>query len=151
MLYWFDVQCYKGYRNQKLKCDERLKKSDEFNFTFVIMIVYGIPNCNTVKKARVWLEENGFNIEFHDFKKKGISIEKLNQWCDVFGWETVLNKKGTTWRNLTKEEQDGITDQASAVLLLVQHTSAIKRPVVEVNGKPLLISFNELAYEKALR
>ncbi|MBE9599184.1 ArsC family reductase [Pedobacter sp. MC2016-24] len=115
------------------------------------MIVYGIPNCNTVKKARVWLEENGFDIEFHDFKKKGISVEKLNQWCDTFGWETVLNKKGTTWRGLAKEEQDGITDQASAVKLLLQHTSAIKRPVVEVDGKPLLISFSEAAYEKALK
>jgi len=120
-------------------------------FTFVNMIVYGIPNCNTVKKARVWLEENGFDTEFHDFKKKGISIEKLDQWCDVFGWETVLNKKGTTWRSLTKEVQEEIVDQASAVRLLVQYTSAIKRPVVEVDGKPLLISFSEEAYVKALK
>lgn len=127
------------------------KKVMNLIFTFVIMIVYGIPNCNTVKKARVWLEENGFDIEFHDFKKKGISEEKLNQWCDTFGWETVLNKKGTTWRGLAKEEQDEITDQASAVKLLLQHTSAIKRPVVEVDGKPLLISFSEAAYEKALK
>lgn len=115
------------------------------------MIIYGIPNCNTVKKARVWLEENGFNPEFHDFKKKGISLEKLNQWCDAFGWETVLNKKGTTWRGLSKAEQDAIIDQSSAVQLLQQHTSAIKRPVVEVDGKPVLISFNEEAYQKALK
>jgi arsenate reductase len=127
------------------------KKVMNLIFTFVNMIVYGIPNCNTVKKARVWLEENGFDIEFHDFKKKGISVEKLNEWCDAFGWETVLNKKGTTWRGLTKEAQDGITDQASAVALLVQHTSAIKRPVIEVDGEPLLISFSEAAYEKALK
>ena len=115
------------------------------------MIIYGIPNCNTVKKARVWLEENGFNPEFHDFKKKGISLEKLNQWCDTFGWETVLNKKGTTWRGLSKVEQDAIIDQSSAVQLLQQYTSAIKRPVVEVEGKPVQISFNEEAYEKALK
>lgn len=115
------------------------------------MIIYGIPNCNTVKKARVWLEENGFNPEFHDFKKKGISLEKLNQWCDTFGWETVLNKKGTTWRGLSKAEQDAIIDQSSAVQLLQQHTSAIKRPVVEVDGKPVLISFNEEVYQKALK
>lgn len=115
------------------------------------MIVYGIPNCNTVKKARVWLDENGFNPEFHDFKKKGISIEKLNEWCDVFGWEVVLNKKGTTWRNLSQEVQKSIVDQKSAVAILLENTSAIKRPVVEVNGKPVLISFNEDAYASTLK
>lgn len=115
------------------------------------MIVYGIPNCNTVKKARVWLDENGFNPEFHDFKKKGISIEKLNEWCDVFGWDVVLNKKGTTWRNLSQEVQKSIVDQKSAVAILLENTSAIKRPVVEVNGKPVLISFNEDAYASTLK
>lgn len=115
------------------------------------MIVYGIPNCNTVKKARVWLAENGFNPEFHDFKKKGITIEKLNQWCDVFGWEVVLNKKGTTWRKLSPEVQKSIVDQQSAIAILLENNSAIKRPVVEVDGKPVLISFNEEEYATALK
>ncbi|WP_316816271.1 arsenate reductase [Pedobacter nyackensis] len=115
------------------------------------MIVYGIPNCNTVKNARVWLEENGFNPEFHDFKKKGISAEKLNEWCDVFGWEVVLNKKGTTWRNLSPDVQRSVTDQQSAVAVLLQNNSAIKRPVVEVDGKPVLISFNEEGYTQVLK
>lgn len=115
------------------------------------MILYGIPNCNTVKKARVWLEENGFNAEFHDFKKKGISIEKLNEWCNIFGWEVVLNKKGTTWRNLTPDVQRSVTDQQSAVSILLENNSAIKRPVVEIDGKPILIGFNEEEYVAKLR
>ena len=115
------------------------------------MIIYGIPNCNTVKKARVWLEENGFNPEFHDFKKKGITAAKLNEWCEVFGWELVLNKKGTTWRNLSPELQSSVKDQKSAVALLLQNTSAIKRPIVEVEGKPVLISFNEDQYAAILK
>lgn len=99
----------------------------------------------------MWLEENGFTPEFHDFKKQGISIEKLNQWCDFFGWEVVLNKKGTTWRNLNPDVQKCIVDQKSAVAILLENNSAIKRPVVEVDGKPVLISFNENAYAGMLK
>jgi arsenate reductase len=115
------------------------------------MIVYGIPNCNTVKKARTWMEENGFNPEFHDFKKKGITAEKLNDWCDVFGWETVLNKKGTTWKKLSPDVQQMVTDQKTAIEVLLQNNSAIKRPVIEVDGKPMLISFNEDQYNAVLK
>lgn len=115
------------------------------------MIVYGIPNCNTVKKARIWLDENGFNPEFHDFKKKGITAEKLNEWCSIFGWEAVLNKKGTTWKNLSPEVQGSVKDQKTAVAVLLQNNSAIKRPVVEVDGCPVLISFNEEQYFAVLK
>ncbi|WP_316813016.1 arsenate reductase [Pedobacter heparinus] len=115
------------------------------------MIVYGIPNCNTVKKARTWLEENGFNPEFHDFKKKGITAGKLNEWCAVFGWEQVLNKKGTTWKGLSPEIQKNVTDQKTAVEVLLQNTSAIKRPVIELEGRPVLISFNEDQYAAVLK
>jgi arsenate reductase len=115
------------------------------------MIVYGIPNCNTVKKARTWLDENGFSPEFHDFKKKGITAEKLNEWCEVFGWERVLNKKGTTWKNLSLDIQQKVTDQKTAVGVLLDHNSAIKRPVVEVGGKPVLISFDEAQYTAVLK
>lgn len=127
------------------------KKVMKLNLSFANMIVYGIPNCNTVKKARTWLEENGFNAEFHDFKKKGITAEKLNEWCSVFGWEQVLNKKGTTWRGLSPDVQQKVTDQKSAVEVLSQHNSAIKRPVIEVDGKPVLISFNETQYQALLK
>lgn len=115
------------------------------------MIVYGIPNCNTVKKARTWLTDNGFEYEFHDFKKLGISAEKLGEWCAVFGWEKVLNKKGTTWKKLTAEQQDGVKDEQSAIAVLLENNSAIKRPVIELNGKAVLISFDEEVYSSLLK
>nr|WP_199157614.1 Spx/MgsR family RNA polymerase-binding regulatory protein [Pedobacter sp. ASV2] len=114
------------------------------------MVVYGIPNCNTVKKALDWLKANKIEFEFHDFKKKGITAEKLNTWCDIFGWETVLNRKGLTWKKLTKEEQAKIDNQKLAIAYLVDNTSAIKRPVVEKNGQAILISFDEANYAKTL-
>lgn len=115
------------------------------------MIIYGIPNCNTVKKARTWLAENGFEPEFHDFKKQGITAEKLNEWCGVFGWEKLLNKKGTTWKKLSAEEQASVVDQESAIQVLLKNNSAIKRPVVEQNGKAVLISFDETEYKHKLK
>lgn len=115
------------------------------------MIVYGIPNCNTVKKAMTWLTENGFTPEFHDFKKKGITAEKLNNWCDTFGWENVLNKKGTTWRKLSAEEQQEVNSKETAIKVLLMHNSAIKRPIVEVDGKAVLFSFNEENYQSVLK
>lgn len=110
--------------------------------------VYGIPNCNTVKKARTWLTENGIEYSFHDFKKEGITAEKLGAWCAVFGWEQVLNKKGSTWRKFTAGQQLAVVDQETAVMLLLQNTSAIKRPVIELNNKPVLIGFQEDNYEQ---
>lgn len=95
-----------------------------------------------------WLNENGFKPEFHDFKKKGVTAKKLNEWCDVFGWEKVLNKQGTTWKKLDIETQEAVADKESAIAVLLNYTSAIKRPVVEVNGKALLIGFNESAYSE---
>jgi Spx/MgsR family transcriptional regulator len=115
------------------------------------MIVYGIPNCNTVKKSMTWFSENGFKPEFYDFKKKGIAAEKLREWCDIFGWEKVLNKKGTTWKNLSAEEKESVMDQESAILILLKYTSAIKRPIVEVNGRAVLISFDEPDYIRTLK
>ncbi|WP_316823372.1 arsenate reductase [Pedobacter gandavensis] len=115
------------------------------------MIIYGIPNCNTVKKARTWLADQGFSPVFHDFKKQGITVEKLEEWCNTFGWEKVLNKKGTTWKKLSPEQQGSVVDQDSAVQILLNHQSAIKRPVVELNGKAVLIGFDEPAYETILK
>jgi arsenate reductase len=114
------------------------------------MIVYGIPNCNTVKKARTWLTDNGIAYEFHDFKKQGITADKLHEWCAVFGWEVVLNKKGTTWKKLTAEEQQTVKDEKSAVAVLLNYTSMIKRPVIEQDGKAILISFDEELYGRLL-
>ncbi|WP_449435251.1 ArsC/Spx/MgsR family protein [Pedobacter steynii] len=93
----------------------------------------------------------GLNQSFNDFKKKGISAEKLNTWCDTFGWETVLNKKGTTWKKLSTEEQQEVNSKESAIKLLMTYTSAIKRPIIEVDGKPVLISFSEESYQSILK
>ena len=113
---------------------------------FVSMILYGIPNCNTVKKAQTWLKENGFEYEFHDFKKKGVTENELNDWCELFGWEKVLNKKGTTWKKIGPEEQAAVTDSKTAVQFLLLHTSAIKRPILELDGKAVHIGFDESQY-----
>lgn len=114
------------------------------------MIVYGIPNCNTVKKSLDWLKSHQIDFEFHDFKKKGITAEKLNEWCNVFGWETVLNRKGLTWKKLSKEEQASVSSQEKAIAYLIDNTSAIKRPVIEMDGQPVLISFDEALYAQTL-
>lgn len=115
------------------------------------MIVYGIPNCNTVKKARTWLTDNGFDYQFHDFKKQGITAEKLHEWCAVFGWERVLNTKGTTWKKLSLDQQQAVKDEKTAVAVLLENTSAIKRPIIEQDGKAILISFDEEHYKSLLK
>ncbi|RDC57599.1 arsenate reductase [Pedobacter chinensis] len=114
------------------------------------MVVYGIPNCNTVKKSLDWLKAHQIDFEFHDFKKKGITAEKLNDWCNAFGWETVLNRKGLTWKKLTKEAQTNIDTQEKAIAYLIENTSAIKRPVIEKDGQAILISFDEDRYAQTL-
>ena len=93
-----------------------------------------------------WLKESGYEPQFHDFKKRGVTEEKLNEWCDAFGWERVLNKQGTTWRKLDVNLQQTVVSQETAVAVLLNNTSAIKRPIVEVDGKPIVIGFNEAEY-----
>ena len=93
--------------------------------------IYGIPNCDTVKKARTWLSEQGYDFVFHDFKKQGLPEQALNQWLKVAGWEKVLNRKGTSWRKLTPEEQASVTSADTAKPFLLANPSLIKRPVIE--------------------
>jgi Spx/MgsR family transcriptional regulator len=111
--------------------------------------VYGIPNCNTVKKAIDWLKENNIAFAFHDYKKKGITNDKLEEWSKHFGWEEVLNKKGTTWQKLTDEEKAAVKDEKTAIAFMAEKTSAIKRPIIEANGQ-YLIRFDEEKYKQAL-
>ena len=94
-------------------------------------IVYGIPNCDSVKKARVWLTEHGQDYDFHDFKKQGVPEERLQQWLQCCGWEVVLNRKGTTWRKLDAAAQSAVIDPQSATQLMLVQASVIKRPVIE--------------------
>jgi arsenate reductase len=109
-------------------------------------ILYGIPNCDTVKKARTWLEKHKIAYQFHDYKQHGINAAKLKAWMKAAGWDTVLNKKSTTWRALTAEQQADIMDAASAIPFLQENTSGIKRPLIEKEGKVVVIGFDEKKY-----
>ena len=104
-------------------------------------VVYGIPNCDTVKKARAWLAERGVPYRFHDFKKQGVPPEHLARWQAAAGWDKVLNRQGTTWRKLPPAAQAAVTDAASAAALLQREPSAIKRPVVEWPGGAITVGF----------
>ncbi|XXQ67225.1 ArsC family reductase [Neisseriaceae bacterium B1] len=109
--------------------------------------LYGIPNCTTVKKARVWLEENGIAYEFHDFKKAVPSSEWLSGCLKSVPLETLLNKRGTTWRKLTPEQQAKANDEADAIELMRENPSVIKRPVLDLGDK-VYVGFNEAMYKK---
>ena len=113
--------------------------------------VYAIPNCNTVKKALDWLNANKVAYEFHDYKKKGITTSILTSWCKQVGWEALINKKGATWRQLPKEIQACITTQKSAIALMMEKTSIIRRPLIEEDGQILALGFDENEYKKALK
>ena len=113
--------------------------------------VYAIPNCNTVKKALDWLKDHKIAYEFHDYKKQGIANNKLTEWSKQIGWEALLNKKGATWRQLPKEIQETITSQKAAIPLMMEKTSIIRRPLIEENGKILVLGFDETEYKKALK
>jgi Spx/MgsR family transcriptional regulator len=97
--------------------------------------IYGIPNCDTVKKARAWLTDNGVEHQFHDFKKQGVPADRLDAWLSSAGWETLLNRKGTAWRQLEDGVKDAVVDAATAREVMLSHVSTIKRPVVDwTNG-----------------
>lgn len=114
------------------------------------MIVYGIKNCDTVKKALNWLKANNKAFEFHDYKKEGITTEKLQSWCSQVGWENLLNRRGTTWRKLDEETRNAVTDETQAVHVMLTNTSIIKRPVIEKDGKVLMVGFDEASYSAKL-
>lgn len=109
--------------------------------------VYGIPNCNSVKKAFDWLTAAGIHYEFHNYKKEGISSEKLDEWLAVLPWEKLVNRAGTTFRKLTEEEKAAINDKSSAKAYLLEQTSAIKRPLIEKDGQVVALGFDEEFYK----
>lgn len=111
--------------------------------------VYGIPNCDTVKKARGWLEAQGLGYTFHDYKKEGADPARLASWIAAAGLDQVVNRRGTTFRKLTEAEQVAAADSHTAVALLVQHPSVIKRPIVEHSGG-VLVGFREDEWSAAL-
>ncbi|HNV28112.1 MAG TPA: ArsC family reductase [Cyclobacteriaceae bacterium] len=115
-----------------------------------MMIVYGIKNCNTVKSAVEWLTKNKIEFEFHDYKKSGITASKLSDWSRQVEWESLVNKRGTTWRQLDEASQKKVTNEKSAIALMKEKTSVIKRPLIEKNGKVVLLGFDEDEYKKKL-
>jgi Spx/MgsR family transcriptional regulator len=114
----------------------------------MMITIYGIKNCDTMKKARAWLDGHGIAYDFHDYKTAGIAKDKLKQWSDELGWETLLNRAGTTFRKLPHADKEGLTENKAVALMLAQ-PAMIKRPVLD-NGGKLLIGFKPEIYEKAL-
>jgi len=113
------------------------------------LILYGIRNCDTMKKARHWLDAQGVEYEFHDYKTAGIERRRLEQWCGKLGWETLLNRAGTTFRKLPDADKRALDERRALALMLAQ-PSLIKRPVLDVGGR-LLVGFKPELYESAVR
>jgi Spx/MgsR family transcriptional regulator len=114
----------------------------------VSLTLYGIPNCDTVKKARTWLDGRGIACTFHDYKKAGADAGKLAAWCNAVGWDKVLNRAGTTFKKLPDQDKADL-DQAKAVTLMAANPSCIKRPIVEHPGG-ILVGFKEAEWAAAL-
>ncbi len=112
--------------------------------------LYGIPNCDTVKKARTWLAGHNIEAEFHDFKKQGLTADLAQHWLQQVSWEQLINRKGMTWRNLA-DAQKNIVGNNDAQQLMLEKTSVIKRPLLEQNGKLLHIGFDEAAYKNIFK
>lgn len=110
------------------------------------MKLYGIPNCNTVKKARDWLDRHAVAYEFHDFKKLGLDAATAHVWLQQQPWEKLVNRSGMTWRNLSEAEKNAVVDAASAQTLMQERNSVIKRPIVVKNDKIIALGFNETEY-----
>ena len=110
-----------------------------------MVTVYGIKNCDTVKKACNWLSQNNIEFQFHDFRKDGLTQTRVEQWLNLVEWETLLNRRGTTWRKLSEKEKDSINKQRAAKLMTAQPT-LIKRPVIEVNEE-IVVGFSPETYQ----
>ncbi len=110
--------------------------------------IYGIKNCDTMKKARAWLDQRGVGYAFHDYKTAGIERERLERWCKMVGWETLLNRAGTTFRKLPDKDKQAL-DARKAVALMLAQPSVIKRPVLDLGGGTLLVGFKPESYGEA--
>ncbi|MDO9413537.1 MAG: ArsC family reductase [Pseudolabrys sp.] len=112
--------------------------------------IYGIKNCDTMKKARLWLDKAGVDYAFHDYKTAGIEKDKLEKWAKEAGWEVLLNKAGTTFKKLPDADKAGLTE-AKAIKLMLAQPSMIKRPVIELGGGKLLVGFKPDDYAAAFK
>ncbi len=114
------------------------------------MQLFGIPNCNTVKKARDWLTMHNIAYEFHDFKKNGVTQSLLEAWLNQQPWEKLVNRSGMTWRNLSDAQKVTVVDAPSAIKLMLEKSSVIKRPVLVKDGKIICLGFTEATYKELL-
>jgi Spx/MgsR family transcriptional regulator len=112
------------------------------------MKLYGIPNCNTVKKARDWLAQHDIAVEFHDLKKHGVDTAAAQKWLQQEDWTRLVNRSGLTWRGLPDQRKQEVCDAPSALALMLEKPSVIKRPLLEQNGKLLHVGFDEATYSK---
>ena len=115
-----------------------------------MVTLHGIPHCDTVKKARAWLEARGVAHRFHDFKKDGVPAERLAAWLADLDWSLLVNRKGTTWRKLAPADQEAVRDAASAGALMVREPSVIKRPVVDWDDGTTTLGFDPAAWQERL-
>lgn len=114
------------------------------------MKLYGIPNCNTVKKARTWLDNHNVSYSFHDYKKQGIDADTLKNWLSQISWEKLINRAGMTWRGLNEETKSSVVNNATAINLMQDKTSVIKRPILVKDEKVICVGFDETTYGKLL-
>lgn len=110
--------------------------------------IYGIPNCDTVKKVLNWMKERKINYHFHDYKTMGISAKELKSWCEQAGWETIFNKRSTTYKELSPAIQASITSASKAIPVMIENTSIIKRPVITKGDKVMVVGFDAKKYEE---
>lgn len=110
----------------------------------IVVTLYGISNCDTIKKSKIWLDQAGITYRFHDYRKQGLTINKLNQWIDYFGWSAMLNRRGTTWRQLS-EDKKATLDRESATTIMLENLTIIKRPLLDKDGV-LHLGFSDTGY-----
>ena len=132
--------------NEILCDEERREGSEHARANRMTITIYGIKNCDTMKKARAWLDGQGVAYDFHDYKTEGIAKDKLKAWSEKLGWETLLNRAGTTFRKLPDSNKDGLNERKALALMLAQ-PSMIKRPVLDLGGK-LLVGFKPEIYAR---
>jgi arsenate reductase len=115
----------------------------------VTITIYGIKNCDTMKKARAWLDSHGVDYAFHDYKTAGIERDRLERWAKRVGWEILLNRAGTTFKKLADKDKQGLTENKAIALMLAQ-PSMIKRPVLDFGGGKILVGFSPELYKKSI-
>lgn len=115
-----------------------------------MIILYGIPNCDSTRKAEKWLQAHAITYRLHNYKEQGITSQKLKQWCSKAGWQIIFNKRSSTWKQVMKAYEGLVNNQAEAIQIMQQHHSIIKRPIIEA-GEQLIVGFDEKQYQQLVK